>query len=229
MTILLRTPVALLAASLLAGCGVLGMAAGDQPLPPRPEARPVAPAPAPTAGAIYAAGHEMELFSDLKANRVGDLLTIVLRESTSAEKSASTQTQKKAKVDLPGPTLAGRPVTVNGTEILEMQVDADRQFDGKGSASQSNKLVGNITVTVIERLPNGNLVVEGEKWLKLNQGDEFVRISGVIRPYDIANDNTITSDRVADARISYGGRGMLASSNRAGWLARFFSSPLMPY
>ena len=90
-------------------------------------------------------------------------------------------------------------------------------------------LLTSITVTVVERLPNGNLLVQGEKWLRLNQGDEFVRIAGVIRPNDIQQDNTVTSDRVADARISYGGRGMVASSNRAGWLARFFNSAWYPY
>ena len=78
-------------------------------------------------------------------------------------------------------------------------------------------------------LANGNLVVRGEKWLKLNQGDEFVRISGVIRPYDIATDNTVTSDRVADARISYGGKGAVQAASRMGWLARFFNSALAPF
>lgn len=122
-------------------------------------------------------------------------------------------------------------MTVNGKAVLESSIEGAREFDGQGSSSQSNTLSGNITVTVVSRLQNGNLVVQGEKWLRLNQGDEFVRISGVIRPYDIQQDNTMaTSDCVADARISYGGRGMVAMSvNRAGWLSRFFNSAWYPY
>jgi flagellar L-ring protein precursor FlgH len=212
---------------ILSGCGF--MAGRDRPLPEIDPGRSVAAQSQATDGAIYAAGRDVALFEDLKARRIGDLLTIVLRESTSASKSASTKTKKDTSIDLPGPTLAGRAVTVNGKPILESSLEGTREFDGQGSSSQSNTLSGNITVTVVNRLPNGNLLVQGEKWLRLNQGDEFVRISGVIRPYDIQQDNTVTSDRVADARISYGGRGMVASANRAGWLARFFNSSWYPY
>ena len=88
---------------------------------------------------------------------------------------------------------------------------------------------GSITVTVVDRLANGNLVLQGEKWLTLNQGDEFIRIRGIVRPYDIGTDNTVTSDKIANARISYSGRGTLANTNRAGWLARFFNTPWMPF
>jgi len=211
----------------ISGCGLMGHQ--DQPLPGIDSGRPVAVHSAPADGAIYAAGSDVSLFEDLKARRIGDLLTIVLKESTSASKSASTKTKKDSSIDLPGPTLVGRAVTVNGKPVLESSIEGAREFDGQGSSSQSNTLSGNITVTVVSRLQNGNLVVQGEKWLRLNQGDEFVRISGVIRPYDIQQDNTVTSDRVADARISYGGRGMVASVNRAGWLSRFFNSAWYPY
>ncbi len=201
----------------------------DAPLPPSSmPAMSQAPAMA-SAGAIYAAGSDLRLFEDVRARRVGDLLTIVLQESTSASKSASTKTQKDSEVDLQAPTLLGRGVTANGTPLLQNSIGAEREFEGAGSSSQSNRLTGNITVAVVQRMPNGNLVVQGEKWLKLNQGDEFVRISGIVRPFDIGQDNTVSSDRVADARISYGGRGVVASSNRAGWLDRFFNSGLMPY
>ena len=216
-----------LALSGLSACGF--MTREDPPLPAADPGRVAVARPGGIDGAIYAAGTEMALFEDLKARRIGDLLTIVLRESTSATKSASTKTKKDTSLDLPGPTLLGRAVTVDGRPILENSLEGTREFDGQGSSSQSNNLSGNITVTIVNRLPNGNLVVQGEKWLRLNQGDEFVRITGVIRPYDIQQDNTVTSDRVADARISYGGKGMVASSNRAGWLTRFFNSGLYPY
>jgi flagellar L-ring protein precursor FlgH len=102
-------------------------------------------------------------------------------------------------------------------------------FAGEGASTQSNSLAGSLTVTVTDVQANGNLVVQGDKTLKLNQGDEYVHIAGVIRPADIATDNTVTSDKIADAHISYSGKGVTDSSNRMGWLARFFNSPFAPF
>lgn len=209
------------------GACALGTRSG--PMPMSAPAVPVASTAVPINGAIYAEGAELSLFSDPRARRVGDILTIVLREATSATKSASTTTTKETDIDLPGPTIAGRPVTSNGTPILDTSITGNREFDGGGSQSQSNRLQGNITVTVMNRLPNGNLVVQGQKWLRLNHGDEFVQIVGVVRPLDVRDDNTVSSDRVADARISYGGKGVIANANQPGWLDRFFNSPVMPY
>lgn len=223
----LRLPAALAVLPALAACAAMGTRSDPMALAPPPP--PAADPPNPANGAIYAAGYELSLFEDLRARRVGDVLTIVLQEATSASKSASTSTSKATDISLPGPTLAGRPVTVNGTPVLDASVTGERQFDGEGSASQSNRLQGNITVTVVRRLANGNLVVQGQKWLRLNHGDEFVQITGIVRPFDVRQDNTVSSDRVADARISYGGKGVIASANHPGWLDRFFNSPLMPY
>jgi flagellar L-ring protein precursor FlgH len=111
---------------------------------------------------------------------------------------------------------------------LDTTLTGSNTFDGEGSSSQSNSLVGSLTVTVMDVQANGNLVVQGDKSLKLNQGDEFVHISGVIRPADIATDNTVTSDKLADAHISYSGKGILDNSNRMGWLSRFFNSVFAP-
>jgi flagellar L-ring protein precursor FlgH len=160
---------------------------------------------------------------------VGDIVTIRLVENTNASKSSSTTTSKKTSVDLPGPTIAGRPVTVNGTPILEMSMDDENSFDGSGDSSQSNKLTGDITVAVVKQMANGNLLVRGQKWIGINQGREYIRIQGVVRPIDIQPDNTIVSTKVANASISYGGKGALADANRPSWLARFFNSPLMPF
>ncbi|GHH46395.1 MULTISPECIES: flagellar basal body L-ring protein FlgH [Gammaproteobacteria] len=186
---------------------------------------------APTAGAIYREGApgRLNLYSDHRARDVGDLLTIVLSETTAAQTRASTNTQKTTKLDMANPTIAGRNPTWNGRDILENEVDASRDFSGTGASSQSNSLNGNLTVTVIRRLPNGNLVVRGQKNLRLNQGNEFVQVEGVVREVDISRDNTVPSSLVADARISYNGRGTLSQSNQAGALARFFNSPLYPY
>jgi flagellar L-ring protein precursor FlgH len=216
----------LLPAALLTACGMFP--AKDHK--PDPVVARVLPPPTPrTDGAIYQAGQQMELFADLKARRVGDVLTIVLNESTNAAKTAVTKTAKTTTVANTGPTIFGKTITTKGVPILNTTMNGADSFDGEGSSAQSNSLAGSLTVTVMDVQANGNLVVQGDKTLKLNQGDEFVHISGVIRPADIATNNTVTSDRLADARISYSGKGVVDSSNRMGWLARFFNSPFAPF
>jgi flagellar L-ring protein FlgH len=193
--------------------------------PPR-----VLPPPAPrTDGAIYQAGQEMALFADLKARRVGDVLTIVLNESTNASKSAITKTSKNSAVADTGPALFGKSITTKGVPILDTTLTGSNSFDGEGSSSQGNSLAGSLTVTVTDVQANGNLVVQGDKSLKLNQGDEFIHISGVVRTADITTNNTVTSDKLADAHISYSGKGVIDNSNRMGWLTRFFNSVFSPF
>jgi len=205
--------------TLVAGCGaVIGERPGQYPPAPPP---PVAAPPAES-GAIYRATTSVALFEDLKARRVGDTLTIRLAERTQASKSASTDAKKDTKTDTGMPILLGGTVTHNGDEILNNEWETNQEFDGKGSSSQSNRLDGNITVTVADVLPNGNLVVRGEKWLTLNQGEEYVQIAGIVRPADISPDNSIPSFKVADARITYSGNGVIPDANRPGLLARFF-------
>jgi flagellar L-ring protein precursor FlgH len=192
-----------------------------------------APLPVPEAasnnGAIFQAGHDLPLFENSVARRVGDILTIVLSEKTNASKSASTTTAKNNKLSLPGPTLAGAPVTVNGTQVLSASLDNSSKFDGSGDSSQSNELSGNITVTVAERLGNGNLLVRGQKWIMLNQGREYVRIQGIVRPIDISPSNTVPSYKVGDASIAYGSQGVIEAANHKSLLARFFDSKWMPF
>ncbi len=218
--------------ALLPACGLLGacgLLPARQP-PPEPVVTRALPPPVPrTDGAIYQAGQQMELFADLKARRVGDVLTIRLTESTNASKNAVTKTQKTTGVTNTGPTVFGKTVTAHGLPIGTVSMNGADSFDGEGTSTQSNSLAGSITVTVVDVRANGNLVVQGDKTLRLNQGDERVLISGVVRPADIATDNSVTSDRVADARIGYAGKGVVNSANSMGWLARFFNSPYAPY
>lgn len=180
-------------------------------------------------GSIYNDSTSIFLFSDIKARRVGDLLTVILRESTNASKSASTSTSRAAKIDVPDPTVLGGLVTRNGQPILSMDVDTGTDFSGKGDSSQSNSLTGNIAVLVTEILDNGYLHVKGEKTLSLNQGTEVVIISGIVRPNDISPQNTILSTQIAGAEITYSGKGAIAGSNRQGWLTRFFNSGWWPF
>jgi flagellar L-ring protein precursor FlgH len=177
----------------------------------------------PGNGAIYQAGYDVPLFENAVAHRVGDTVTILLSESTAAQKSSSTSTSKDAQVDIPAPLFGGSPLSIGGKEI-SASMENSRSFEGTGDSSLSNRLQGNITVTVAKRLSNGNLVVRGQKWIEINQGREFVRIQGVIRPLDIMPDNTIQSYKVADASIAYGARGALNDANRPGLLSRFFNS-----
>ena len=135
------------------------------------------------------------------------------------------------------PTLLGSPVEFNAASgklaralplqntrgnTLDVAASTKQDFSGAGTSSQSNSLTGNITVTVAEVLSNGYLVVRGEKILALNEGDEFVRLSGIIRPQDIRPDNSVLSTSVANSQITYGGNGAVADSNSQGWLSRFF-------
>ncbi|KRE90901.1 flagellar basal body L-ring protein [Frateuria sp. Soil773] len=216
----------LCAALLLAACAGVPAARDDgQWAATAPMAQEAAP---PADGAIYHDAQNMELFADPRAHRVGDILTIALVESTQASKKASTSTSKTDKADIASPTILGQGVSIGG-KAASIGLDGKRNFDGAGSSSQSNQLTGQITVTVAQRLSNGNLIVRGEKWLTINQGQELVRISGIVRPQDIGQDNVVPSTRVADARIGYTGRGTLADANTRGWLSRFFNSKWMPF
>ncbi|RDI97719.1 flagellar basal body L-ring protein FlgH [Dyella solisilvae] len=185
-------------------------------------------APPPTDGSIYHADQGMELFNDARAHRVGDILTITLVESTQASKKATTNTSKKDNTDITTPTILGHALKVGGKNA-DISTAGTRSFDGSGDSSQSNQLNGSITVTVAQRLSNGNLLIRGEKMLTINQGQEQIRISGIVRPQDILQDNSVPSTRVADAQIGYTGKGSLADANTQGWLSRFFNSKWMPY
>jgi flagellar L-ring protein precursor FlgH len=184
--------------------------------------------PAASSGAIYQQGNDVALFENAVARRVGDPVTIQLVEATNASKSSSTTTKKETGVNVGPFTGLGSRLTVHG-EPLAFGMDNKNSFTGQGDTSQSNKLQGQITVTVAKRLQNGNLVVRGQKWLALSQGSEFVRIQGIIRPIDIDSTNSIPSYKVADALISYGGQGSLADANAPGLLSRFFNSKWMPF
>ena len=192
----------------------------------------VAPAP-PVNGTIYSPmSYRMALFEDLKARRVGDILTIKLVEKTNASKSADTNVDKDTDVSVTNPTLFGVSPSFqvgSKTLTLENSLASSKSFAGKGESNQSNSLDGDITVTVAEVLGNGDLLVRGEKILTLNRGHEQIRFSGVVRTADIAADNTVLSTRVADATIIYVGEGEVADASKNGWLTRIFLSVFFPF
>jgi flagellar L-ring protein FlgH len=213
---------------------VLTLLPACSPLPPRdPAFAPVQPAdlrpPVQNTGGIYQAGYDMRLFEDYKAMRVGDILTIRLTERTQAKKKADLDTKKDTRMSGSVPYLFGMAAESLLGSDMKTEVDFATEFEGEGGANQSNSLSGDISVTVVEVLPNGNLKVRGEKRVTLNQGDEYVRLSGIVRPVDIDTANTISSDKVADATIMYTGSGAMADASRIGWFSRILQSPWFPF
>ena len=216
--------------------GVLGLAvlvSACENIPERdPMFAPVEPAnlrpPAQNTGSIYQAGYDMRLFEDRSARRIGDILTIRLAENTNARKQADLKASKESSLSASIPTLMGAaPGALLGQDLSTTASAADT-FKGAGGAIQSNNLVGDITVTVVDVLPNGNLKIRGEKRVTLNRGSEYVRLSGMVRPVDIDSSNSVVSTKVADATIMYTGDGAAADSSKAGWLSRVFLSPFFP-
>jgi flagellar L-ring protein precursor FlgH len=224
-----RLTVILIAAAVavLQGCATVEPAARHPAYAPTMPPEPVSPQE--NNGSIFQPVSGMALFEDNRAHRVGDILTVQLVERTNASKQAATNTSKEQDISLGVTDILGGPVTMNGRNPLSASINGSREFTGDGASSQSNTLTGNITVTIAQVLPNGNMIVRGEKILTINQGDEFIRVSGIVRPLDVSPDNTVLSTKIADAEITYGGRGTLADSNTKGWLARFFDSPLWPF
>lgn len=183
-----------------------------------PTAAPAA-APAANGGIFQATDGYAALYEGQRARRIGDPLTIVLVERTSASKSSS------SKLDSSGGFSITPPSTGNLSlfKPSDASVSGNRNFQGQGAADQSNALSGEISVTVAAVYPNGTMLVQGQKRVTLNRGDEFVQIKGLVRAADIDANNRVPSTRVADARIAYTGKGDVARASRQGWLSRFFS------
>ncbi|MFT5504362.1 MAG: flagellar L-ring protein precursor FlgH [Gammaproteobacteria bacterium] len=179
-------------------------------------------------GSIFQAGRSIRLFEDSKAFRVGDVLSVTLSESTNASKSAATTTAKDDDLAVGAGTLLGITPTYGGSSLLNNSLDSSRAFSGSGDSAQSNSLNGEIAVMVVDILPNGLLEIRGEKIIGLNQGSEYIRISGLVRPQDVTSTNIVMSRKIAGARIFYGGGGVIAESNTKGWLSRLFDSPMFP-
>ncbi|MCF7966584.1 MAG: flagellar basal body L-ring protein FlgH [Methylobacter tundripaludum] len=198
-----------------------------------PAFAPVAPAdlrpPVQSSGSIYQAGYDMRLFEDHTAKRVGDVLTITLLERTQAQKTDDFDAKKNTAMSAEVPSMFGIAASALTGQSVRTTLASKKEFTGTGSADQSNSLTGDISVTVVSVLPNGNLSVRGEKRVTLNQGDEFVRLSGIVRPVDINAANIITSDKVADVTIMYVGEGAIADASKMGWLARILQSPWFPF
>lgn len=213
----------LLATLALAACTTVPPTNVHQPMSARPASRGEVVA---ANGGIFQAGAVRPLFEDRRARYVGDTLTINITENTSASSKANTKTERTGSVNASVGPVTGLPV--KSLQGLGITASDTNNFEGKGNAGANNVFTGAITVTVIEVLPNGNLIVSGEKQVGIGYGQEYIRLSGVVNPLFITSANAIASSQVADARIEYKESGVISEAQVMGWLARFFLN-VMPF
>lgn len=172
------------------------------------------------------------LFADLRARNVGDIVTIDVVEKTSATKDASTSTARKSNDNIAISKLFGLPLSFGMRGFLgsknpfspEIQSSYDSSFDGSGSTKRSGELSATITARVVEILPNGNLVLEGKKDTVINNENQYLILTGIVRPEDISQSNTVSSSSISDARLEYSGKGVLADEQSPGWLRRILDN-----
>ena len=204
----------------------------NKPIADDPFYAPVYPEAPPTkiaaTGSIYQDSQASSLYSDIRAHKVGDIITVVLVESTQAKKSANNEIKKGSDLTLDPIYALGGNVSIGGNP-LDLKYKDSMNTKREAGADQSNSLDGSISANVMQVLNNGNLVIRGEKWISINSGDEFIRVTGIVRSQDIRPDNTIDSPRIANARIQYSGTGTFADSQKVGWLSQFFMSDWWPF
>ncbi|MGC1176005.1 flagellar basal body L-ring protein FlgH [Polaromonas sp.] len=195
-----------------------------QPMTSRADAQ-VRPA-APVNGAIYRTGFGAQaLFEDRRPRYVGDILTILVSENVNASKNSAANASRNGSASV---ELGLIPKIFSGLISSTQNADAGGKniMSAKGGANAANTFNGVITVTVVEVLPNGNLIVSGEKQMLINQGTEFIRFSGVVNPRTVSANNTVPSTQVADARIEYSAKGYIDEAQTMGWLQRIFLNVL---
>lgn len=174
-------------------------------------------------GAIYNPSQAGLFATDRRASRVGDILTVSFSERFQATKSQNAANGKAASFEMSLPNVLGLDKLSNG-----LSTGTTQSFSGSGSAAQSNSLTGQMSVTVARVYEGGNLEILGQKKLTLNNGDEYIRVRGIVRPEDISSKNVVLSDRIANAEIKYIGAGDVADTGKVGWLQRAATS-LSPY
>ncbi len=210
---------------LLGACTTVPPTNVHQPMSARPAQRPDALAASLAAtGSIYQAGTSRTLFEERRARYVGDTITVTITENTSAATKSNSSLSKTGSIS----ASSGPNVNLPGKSLIELKGSSSNTAAGKGEAAANNVFTGTITVTVIEVLANGNLLVSGEKQVAIGHGQEYIRLSGIINPYFVNAANTIASSQIADARIEYKESGAISEAQVMGWLARFFLS-FMPF
>ncbi|MFQ6039339.1 MAG: flagellar basal body L-ring protein FlgH [Candidatus Poribacteria bacterium] len=149
------------------------------------------------------------LFADLKASRIGDIVTVLVMESASASKNATTKTSKSSKWDMQ-----------SSVNPVKGELSAESEHNGSGSTSRSGEITASVPAVVIQVLPNGNLLIMGKRDLIINADKETISVRGILRRQDITPSNTVLSTQLADAKIQYEGDGLIAKQQRPGLLGR---------
>jgi flagellar L-ring protein FlgH len=165
------------------------------------------------------------LVEDLKARRRGDIITVVISEQASASKQASTGTKRGSSMSAGMPKLLGlekTPIKSWADLSQLLSVSFDSKFDGAGSTSRQETLQATISAKVIDVIPNGNLMIEGRRNVKVNNEDQIIVLTGTVRSRDVNSDNTVSSALIADARINYSGKGVISDRQSPGWLMNLF-------
>ncbi|NEX62681.1 flagellar basal body L-ring protein FlgH [Noviherbaspirillum galbum] len=205
-------------ACLLAACGTTPPSIIEHAT----SARPILPAtPTPSNGAIFQAAAYRPLFEDRRARLVGDMVTVTITESTSAVKNGANSGSRSGSLAVAMPGFLGRTGAISGTGSIA------NKFEDKEAATASNTFSGTMTATVVEVLPNGNLVISGEKQVAFDKATEYVRMSGVVSPDRIGTGNVVSSAYIADARIEYRTNSRIDKAEFMSQVARFFMS-VMP-
>lgn len=211
----------LFALAILAGCQTVPPTNVHQPMSARPHPRAEAVA---NNGAIFQAGHSRPLFEDRRARYVGDTITVLITENTSASMKSNAEAQRAGSISASVDPMKG--VLGNTFEGMSLGATSANNFSGKGNSANNNVFTGTMTATVIEVMPNGNLLISGEKQLGIGAQTEYIRVSGVVNPSTISIANDVPSSKIADARIEYKSAGYISEAQVIGWLARFFLSVL---
>jgi flagellar L-ring protein precursor FlgH len=206
----------------LAGCALIP----PEPVVLGPTSAMPPPAPVPTPvpdGSIYqpTVYGNYPLFEDRRPRNVGDIVTIVLEEKTAAAKNVATNTTRTSSTEN---TIDASPGFMSSWFNAKLNTDTSGSNvnKGQGDSTANNTFTGTLTTTVVGVLPNGNLQVAGEKQIAINRGSEYIRFSGVVDPRSVTGLNTVSSTRVADARIEYRSKGVMDEVQTMGWLQRFF-------
>lgn len=214
---------------LLALCGLsllaIAACASTPQLPPNPPkyVYQKEKADKPSANSLW--NNNASLYEDVKARRLNDLVTINVSESIVGSGKADSNTTKKSSIDAGITRFLGMPLDLTAGAAghgLSPKVagTTTNDFKGTGLTTRQGKLTGTITAKVVEVMPNGNLAIESRKEITINNEKQILVLHGVIRPYDIASDNTISSSRVADAEVYFVGDGILQDKQSPGWLAK---------
>jgi len=196
---------------------------------PEPFAEPVMAAPQPLSPGSLWTDNESNLLADVKATRVGDIVTVIIQEKASASKQASTATDRSSGMSAGISSLFGyENVLQEKNPNLDMSALVDTSFNnsfsGSGKTTRSENLVATLTTQVIDVYPNGNLKIRGGKSVTVNNESQIIYLTGIIRPYDVTSDNTIDSGSILNAQIAYTGKGAISDKQKPGWLMRILDN-----